>query len=153
MDVLQFYELSIAQLHRNSRRIPMAFRFVCLNNHIKLSVALFSQLYQLGTRKNKELWYFSSRKHLTVFDWIPSSLKRWKTKFFIFHHWTPREFGHLQISWHYWVELKKDGIHPRREEDETLAFFLTMAKSLNKMDITQAMKNVILSWQSHLQAS
>lgn len=49
IDILRFHKLSVVQLHPNTWRILVAFWFICLNNHIKLSVALFSQLYQLGT--------------------------------------------------------------------------------------------------------
>lgn len=81
-DVIQFHKLSVIQLHPNSLRILVAFRFICLNNNIKSSVALFSQLYQLGTCKIEEFWFFSGRKCQTMFDQIPYSLKRWKGKFF-----------------------------------------------------------------------
>lgn len=65
----------------------------------------------------------------------------------------PGAFGHLQIIWHYWIELRKDGVHSRRDEEEALAFLLTKAKSPKKMDITLPMRDAILSWQSHLQAN
>lgn len=42
------------------------------------------------------------------------------------------------------MALKKDGVHPRREEDRTLAFLLTIAKSPKKIDITQAVRNALV---------
>lgn len=51
------------------------------------------------------------------------------------------------------MELRKDEVHPRRNENEVLASLLTKAKSLKKMDITPVVRNVILSGQSHLQVS
>lgn len=123
----------------------VAFQFMCFNNHIELSITLFSQLYKLGTHKNGEFWYFSSRKYLNIFDRMPSSLKQWKNKFFVLRHRTPEDFGRLQTSWHYWVELKKDKVRPRGEEGEGLASLMVMAKALRKIDITQVVRNVALS--------
>lgn len=53
-EVLWFHKLIVTQLHPNSWRILLAFWFLCFNNNIELSVALFSQLYQPGTRHNEE---------------------------------------------------------------------------------------------------
>lgn len=60
--VLHFHKLAVAQLHPNSWRILVAFCFLCFNNSIEPSVALFSQLYQLGIQKNEEFWFFSEKK-------------------------------------------------------------------------------------------
>lgn len=63
--VLRFYKFSVTQLHPNSWRILVAFRFICFNNNIESSVTLFSQLYQLGTLKNEKFWFFNGRKRQT----------------------------------------------------------------------------------------
>lgn len=64
-DIVNFYKLSIAQLYPNNWHIVVAFRFICFNNNISSSIALFSQLYQLGTRVNEKNWFFSEKKHHT----------------------------------------------------------------------------------------
>lgn len=42
IEVLCFHKLAVAQLHPNSWRILVAFCFLCFNNNIEPSVALFS---------------------------------------------------------------------------------------------------------------
>lgn len=54
VDVLRFHKRSVAQLHPNNWKILVVLRFICLNNYIESSMALFFQLYQLGSRKNEE---------------------------------------------------------------------------------------------------
>lgn len=61
VEVFRFHQLSVTQLHPNSWRILMAFRFVCFNNKIEPSFALFSQLYQLGIWKNEEFWFLGEK--------------------------------------------------------------------------------------------
>lgn len=112
IDVFHFQKFLIAQLHLNGWRILVVFHFVCFNNNIELSVALFSQFYQLGTRKNEEFWFFSGKKCHALFDRIPSSLKRWKNKLFILRHRVFEGFGQLHTSWNIHVELRKDGVPP-----------------------------------------
>lgn len=53
IEVLLFHKLAVAQLHPNSWRILVAFRFLCFNNNIESSITLFSQLYQLGSQCNE----------------------------------------------------------------------------------------------------
>lgn len=139
-EILLFHKLLVTQLHPNSWRILVAFQFVCLNNNIEPSVALFSQLYQLGTRRNEEFQYFSGKKRHKLFNRIP--------------HRVSGSFDPLRTSWSWniWVELRKDGVQPRRSEEEALNFLWTMAMS-QKINITKAVRNTVLSWQSHLQAS
>lgn len=43
------------------------------------------------------------------------------------------------------MELRKDGVRLKRDEDEALAFLLTKAKTLQKIDMTKAVRNIILS--------
>lgn len=45
VEILRFHKLSVVQLHPMAGESWWPFQFVCLNNHIEPSVALFSRLY------------------------------------------------------------------------------------------------------------
>lgn len=129
----------------------MAFQLLYFNNNIELNIALFSQLYQLGTRVNEEYWFFSGNKCHILFNGLPSSLKWWKNKFFIIHHRMSKGFGNLQTKWNLYVDLRKDGDRSSKGEEEALAFLQKMAM-MRKMDINVAIRNVVLAWQNRFQA-
>ncbi|KAJ0981516.1 hypothetical protein J5N97_009771 [Dioscorea zingiberensis] len=80
--ILEEYRLCPSQLTPNSWRLLNGFVMVFKNYGVNPSVRWFRLLFSLCLESNADWYYFSARPGRKFLGKVPSSIKRWKSKFF-----------------------------------------------------------------------
>ncbi|KAJ0964918.1 hypothetical protein J5N97_026056 [Dioscorea zingiberensis] len=80
--ILEEYHLCPSQLTLNSWRLLNGFVVVFKNYGVNLTVRWFRMLFSLCLESNADWYYFSARSGRKFLGKVPSSIKRWKSKFF-----------------------------------------------------------------------
>ncbi|KAJ0967919.1 hypothetical protein J5N97_024836 [Dioscorea zingiberensis] len=80
--ILEEYHLCPSQLAPNSWRLLNGFVIVFKHYGISPTVRWFRMLFSLCLESNADWYYFSARSGRKFLGKVPSSIKRWKSKFF-----------------------------------------------------------------------
>ncbi|KAJ0969495.1 hypothetical protein J5N97_022372 [Dioscorea zingiberensis] len=80
--ILEEYNLCPSQLTPNSWRLLNSFVVVFKNYGVNPTVHWFRMLFSLCLESNADWYYFSARSGRKFLGKVPSSIKRWKSKFF-----------------------------------------------------------------------
>nr|KAJ0962241.1 hypothetical protein J5N97_030069 [Dioscorea zingiberensis] len=80
--ILEEYHLCPSQLASNSWRLLNGFVIVFKHYGISPIVRWFRMLFSLCLESNADWYYFSARSGRKLLGKVPSSIKRWKSKFF-----------------------------------------------------------------------